>query len=229
MRNGKRERDMDPIWRESDRRFRRTGQRLVAEALLYPAAVLLAAGIGAIAMTRTYEGLIDRSAVTRDLWWAGTVTIVLAGSMCNRYRRVTHHRQWYRALARVCAHLDRRTGIVGALERAAAATPGPAGRDLRAAAYDCSGGTPPGQALRIRRCPERLTTRIESSKSETDLVRRLRREFERDAESTNRRLRVLERLAPAATTVGAGLVVLWIVVRFVLPVITALMTGGIYE
>ena len=223
------ERDMDPIWLESDRQIRRTRQRLVAEALLYPAAILVAATLGAVAITHTYRGVIDPGAVVRDLWWAATATMMLTGSVVNRYRNVTYHRQWYRALARVCAHLDRRKGLVGALERAAAATAGPPGPALTSAAYDCSGGTPAGHALRLRHCTARLVAQIEASNCEADLVRRLRREFQRDAERTTRRLRVLERFAPPVTTTGAGIVVLWMVVRFVLPVITAIMTGGMYE
>ncbi|TVR69946.1 MAG: hypothetical protein EA427_06895 [Spirochaetaceae bacterium] len=219
---------MDQLWSDLETEVRRFVRRLLLEALLYPVTILLAASVGALVLAGYFPDALDTERALRDLWWGVAGVTILSMPLTGRYRLFRLRQEWYRAFARVTHHLEKRPGLVHALEYAARSGTAPFRGTLADAAGDCACGTAPAEALRNRGCPREIYRCIALGTSERNVVIRLREAFQERSEKIRRRMAPAERLAPAAAITVVGLLLLWIVVRLVLPVLEMLYTGGMY-
>ena len=220
---------VEPLWRDLEADLQRRTRRIAAGALPYPLIVVAAAAGGAILLNRTYPGLVTGRILLRDLWWAVTGSGIVAVPLIARYRRMRGKILWYHGMARICTGLERGAGLVYAVERAALETPPAMESLLMEFVRECSAGGAPDQALSVRGCPAELVRSFTTTTGEIETARKIRKELGRYAEVLRARFEMLERLAPAVTTAAGGTILLWLVVRVVLPVLAELTTGGLYE
>lgn len=217
---------MDRIWSDLESELHRFVRRLALEAIPYPAVILLATAAGATLLARRFPEAFATWTIVQDLWWGLTGIMLLTLPLADRYRLFRLRQEWYRAFARVAHGLDRRSGLVHALEYAARAGSGSLQDALLEAAGACASGTEPAEALRIHGCPGEICRCIARGTSEPDAVIRLRAAFTARATRLRHRIAPAERVGPAAAITATGLVLLWVVVRLVLPVLEILYSGG---
>lgn len=217
---------MNQIWVETEGDLRRFFRRIIAEALLYPTLVTGAAIAGAIVLSRTYPDTARPIVLLRDLGWVAPVSVLLALHGLEKLRQFHTHQGWYRAFALIAHKLQENCGIVHALEYASHESPEPFRTLLRESALECSGGTGPVAPLQHRGCPPELRLCVTESRNEKDLGERLGELFRTRREEIRGKIAPAERFAPALGVLAAGAVVLWMVIRLVLPVLETLYTGG---
>jgi hypothetical protein len=213
-------------WRAFTRRRRALIVRGVVESLVYPVAIIVASALLAIVLAP--EGADERRALLytllSDLAVALGFLVVPVALALEALGNGSAERRWLAYWWKIVAELGGGVGLAAALQAVPAPSPDGESPSVRLHAK-IARGADIATALVSAGCPEPFPTVLRQATGEADLPSLLTRRLLAIQDRLIRRAEVRLRLAQPLALATAGVTVMWLVVRVVLPVITHRMEG----
>lgn len=214
---------MDWSWNQFERELRREKRRIVATAIPYPALLLVLAAAGALVLYRAYPLEATTAAMMKDLQWIVPGAVLGAAAALGPVQRWHDTLQWYRTVAALQEQLAKGSGLSRSMAVLSRGAPGRMGHAWHRAVQRQRAGYFPERALEHHGCPRPIVQAFARSTSEEELAHHLGNALCQYSRRTVNQLGEAARFAPSCGVAAAGVVLLWVLIRVVVPVLTSML------